>query len=253
MEYKGAQNNLLYIILKLHDLGVSDQQLTSVYHSIIHSMDTLLLPKIYKLYAPLHINNCMYSSYLEFFGRQVINHGIQDTLNQFFYCTSLSQSIGSQCLPMVHLALGLKHDYPEIITQALSYAATSYQDTSFLLDERGVLYNNGYFTAYEILINQVKVDPRFGSFSSKLTYRKILKSARELLHTYVYLWELPNNIEDALNELRVLAACLLLSPTDNDRQQNHTGLDITGNLLKSINAMDILYPNNTCPTLLVRL
>ncbi|KAI9261355.1 hypothetical protein EDC94DRAFT_659873 [Helicostylum pulchrum] len=123
---------------------------------------------------------------------------------------------------MVHLALGLKHALPEIIAQALSYAATSHQDTTFLLDEREILYNNGYFTAHEILVNQVKVDPRFGPFSPKLTYRKILKSASELLHTYVYLWKLPSNIEDALNELRVVAACLLSSSADT----GHSGLDI---------------------------
>lgn len=94
----------------------------------------------------------------------------------------------------------------------------------------------------------MKMDLRFGSFSSKLAYRKILKSASGLLYTYVYLWELPSNVENALNELRALAAYLLLSPTGT----SHSGLDTPGNLLKSINAMDILYPNNTCPTLLVR-
>lgn len=103
----------------------------------------------------------MYSSYLESFGRQVINHCIQDTWNNFFYCNPLSLSIGSQCLPMAHLALGLRDNLLEIIAQALFYAATSHQDTSFLLDEREILFNNGYFTAHEILKNQVKVDPRF--------------------------------------------------------------------------------------------
>lgn len=86
----------------------------------------------------------MYSSYLEFFERQVINRGIRDTSSNFSYCTLLSKFMGSQCLPMVHLALGLKNNLPEIIAQALSYAATSHQNTSFLLDESGILFDNGY-------------------------------------------------------------------------------------------------------------
>lgn len=199
-------------------------------------------------------NYSMYSSYLEFFNRQVMNYGVQDTLNQYFYGTMLAQSIGSQCLPMAHLALGLKYGLPKVVVQALSYIATSYQETSFLLDEAEIFYNNGYLTAHEILVDQVRVDPRFEMLSSKLTYRKILKIGRELLRTYVYLWKMPNNVEVALNDLRDLAARILLTSVNKDQQQqDQTNLRLSCNLLKSINSVAIIYPNNTCPIPLIRI
>lgn len=201
----------------------------------------------------------MYSSYLEFFDRQITMHGSQHTLQHFFYNSPLAHSIGSQRLPMVHLALGLKYALPEIIGQGLSYIATSYQDTRFLLEE---LYSNGHLTAHEILIEQVKVDPRFGSSpttigcvqhqNTKVAYQNILKSTKELLRNYVYLWRVPNHTSDALNELRILAAHMMMSPMKSGLLKYHVDLGTSGNLLKTINAMDILYPNGTCPIELVR-
>lgn len=185
----------------------------------------------------------MYPSYLEFFDRQIAIHGSQLTLQRYFYNSPLAHSIGSQRLPMVHLALGLKHALPEIIGQGLSYVASSYQDSGFLFTE---LAGNGRLTAHEILIDQVNVDPRFRSFSTvvgqprKVMYQKILKSTKELLRNYVYLWKVPTHSSDALNELRILAAQMMLTKDNGD------------NLLKTISAMDILYPNDACPIQLCR-
>lgn len=210
----------------------------------------------------------MYSSYLEFFDRQMVIHGVQHTLNHFFYKSPLAQSIGSQRSPSTHLALGIQHGLPEVIGQALSYMASFYQDTSFLLEEPIELCDRGYLTAREILIEQVKVDPRFGSFpstpylgygqrhESKLTYKKILKSSKELLRTYVYLWKVPSDVKEALNELRILTAHLMMYQVKNAvQQQKHkvSTSTVDGSLLGTLNAIDILYPNNTCPIHLVRI
>jgi hypothetical protein len=213
----------------------------------------------------------MYSSYLDFFDREITIHGVEQTIKQFFYKSPMAQSIGSQRLPTVHLALGVQHGLSEVVAQALSYMATTYQDASFLLDQPAWLCDQGYLTAHEILIEQVKVDPRFDSFpatpiiggapgghhqlDNTITYRKILKNTKELLRTYVYLWRVPETAKEALSELRILAAHMMIKPikhTKNNSRKYNINLDTGSNLLNTLNAMEKLYPNNTCPIALIR-
>lgn len=212
----------------------------------------------------------MYSAYLHFFDSEITIHGVDHTIKQFFHKSPLSQSIGSQRLPTVHLALGVQHGLSEVTAQALAYIATTYQDTSFLLDQPSELCNTGYLTAHEILMEQVRVDPRFSSFpltpslgyheaqnhpdNNQITYRKITKNTKELLRTYVYLWHVPEHVKDAINELRILAAHMMIKPvkSSNGLRKYHVDLTTGGNLLNTFNAMETLYPNHTCPKPLIR-
>lgn len=189
----------------------------------------------------------MYSSYLQFFDQQISRYGTHPTLQRFFYHSPLANSIGSQRLPTVHLALGIKYALPQVIGQGLSFIATSYQDSNFLR-ATNVSDSHGALTAYEILVDQVHVDPRFEPFSVslqqsiKVRYEKMLKSTQELLRNYVYLWKMPQNSNDALHELCVLAAHLVLTLGNGEQD----------NLIKTIQAMKILYQKDTCPLELVR-
>lgn len=208
----------------------------------------------------------MYSSYLEFFDRQMVIHGVQSTIDKFFYDGPMTHSIGAQRFPVVHLALGVKNELPEVIGQALSYMAAFYQDTSFLLEEPAELCDCGYLSAREILIEQVNVDPRFGSFpmtpylgygehhESKVTYHKVLKSCKELLRTYVYLWRVPRDVKEAVDELRILSAHIMMAQIKcSSTQKTKVDLENSSNLLATLNALDILYPGNTCPVHLIRI
>lgn len=196
----------------------------------------------------------------------MVIHGVQSTLDTLFYNSPMEHSIGSQRFPVVHLALGIQNELPEVIGQALSYMAAFYQDTSFLMEEPAELCDSGYLSSREILIEQVKVDPRFGSFpmtpylgygerhESKITYHKVLKNSKELLRTYVYLWRVPNDVKEAINELRILAAHIMLAQIkDGSAQKHKLDLENSSNLLATLNALDALYPDDTCPTYLIRI
>ncbi|CAO3654962.1 unnamed protein product [Mucor hiemalis] len=274
MEYKDHKNTLLLVLLQLYNKDTTESQLAKIYNHMTKWMGPLLTPKISKLSFPLHIDNWqdylgdrdMYSSYLEFFDRQMVIHGVQSTLDTFFYNSPMEQSIGSQRFPVVHLALGIQNELPEVIGQALSYMAAFYQDTSFLMEEPAELCDSGYLSSREILIEQVKVDPRFGSFpmtpylgygerhESKITYHKVLKNSKELLRTYVYLWRVPIDVKEAINELRILAAHIMLAQIkDGSAQKHKLDLENSSNLLATLNALDALYPDDTCPTYLIRI
>ncbi|KAI7892864.1 uncharacterized protein EV154DRAFT_601353 [Mucor mucedo] len=250
MEYKHHQNHLLYILIRLYELGVSNGELKKVYGQSIQKMDMLRIPEVPKLALPLYENNWfnhlgdkdLYSSFLQFFDHQISVHGTRHTLERFFYQGPLSLTIGSHRLPIVHLALGIKYEIPQVIAQALSFLASSFRDSSFLLcpshvDEGPM----GYLTAHEILVEQVQVDPRFRPFSAsvqqpiQVRYEKMLKSTQELLRKYVYLWQIPKDKGEALLELGVLA-----------RQMGEKDI-----LVKTTEAMSVVH-DKTCSVEVLR-
>lgn len=232
-------------------------------------MDSLLIPKILKLQNPIQENAWqdyfgdadMYAEYMEFFDRQIIYHGVDQALEQYFYNSPLAHSVGSHRLPVAHMALGIQYKLNELIGQALAYLAITFQDGSFLKNQPSQLCNSGYLTAHQILVDQIRVDPRFGSSHGMVTInnsdnqqvqlpkcKKILNNTKELLQTYTYLWKVPENVHDALKELRLLATQMMLSPVKSGlRRKQYTDVGTGGILLNTINAIDILYPNNSCP------
>jgi hypothetical protein len=172
-------------------------------------------------------------------------------MDHYFYKSPLSQSIGSYRLPIIHLALGMQYKLEEVISQALAYLAASYQDASFLYHQPRQL-EGGYLNAHQILVDQVRVDPRFASFHTgqdhlKNIYRNILKSTKELLKTYVYLWKRPACANDALEELCVLAAHMMMKPVRHGLRKHYVDLGTGGVLLNTMIAVHVLYPNNSCP------
>ncbi|KAG2190125.1 hypothetical protein INT46_001528 [Mucor plumbeus] len=232
-------------------------------------MNSLLIPKILKLQNPIQESAWqdyfgdadMYAEYMEFFDRQIICHGVDCTLEQYFYNSPLAHSVGSHRLPVAHMALGIQYKLNELIGQALAYLATTFQDGSFLKNQPSQLCNSGYLTAHRILVDQVRVDPRFGLSHGEITInnsdtqqvqlpkcKNILNNTKELLQTYTYLWRVPENVQDALMELRLLATQMMLSPVKGGlRRKRHIDVGTGGTLLNTINAIDILYPNNSCP------
>ncbi|KAL7308987.1 hypothetical protein PS15m_011126 [Mucor circinelloides] len=267
MEYKDQINILFYLVLNLYN-KIPDKQLNKVYQNVIHNMDSLLIPKISKLQNPIqekawqdHLGDVdMYAEYMEFFDRQIICHGVDNALKQYFYNSPLAHSVGSYRLPVAHMALGVKYKLNELIAQALAYLATTFQDGSFLKNQPSQLCNSGYLTAHQILVDQVRVDPRFGSSHGIIVTnqsdqqqlqlpkcKKIFKHTKELLQTYTYLWRIPENVHEALNELRLVATQMMISPVKSGLRRQNIDVGTGGTLLNTINAIDILYPNNSCP------
>jgi hypothetical protein len=177
-------------------------------------------------------------------------------MDYYFYQSPLSLSIGSHRLPITHLALGVQYKLEEIIGQALAYLAVSFQDASFLYHQPSELDNkNGCLNVHQILIDQVRVDPRFASFHAdkehNSTSREILKNSKELLRTYVYLWKRPEQVDDALEELRVIAAHMMMKPARHGLHNQYVDLGTGGVLLNTMSAINVLYPNNSCPVNIV--
>ncbi|KAL9547945.1 hypothetical protein MBANPS3_005925 [Mucor bainieri] len=247
---------------------IPDKQLDKVYQQVIHGMDSLVIPKISKLPNPIHESawqdhlgdTDMYAEYMEFFDRQIMCHGVDNAMKQYFYNSPLAHSVGSHRLPVAHMALGVKYNLNELIAQALAYLATTFQDGSFLKDQPTSLCNSGYLTAYHILADQVRVDPRFGPSHGIIAInqgdqqqvqlpqcKKVFKHTKELLQTYTHLWKVPDNAHDALNELRLVATQMMISPVKSGFRRQHLDMGTGGTLLNTINAIDILYPNNSCP------
>ncbi|KAK4516886.1 ATP synthase F0 subcomplex subunit OSCP atp5 [Mucor velutinosus] len=247
---------------------VPDEQLNKVYQHVVHTMDSLLIPKILKLQNPIHESawqvhlgdTDMYAEYMRFFDRQILCHGVDNAMKQYYYNSPLAHSVGSHRLPVAHLALGVKYNLNELIAQALAYLVTTFQDSSFLKSQPASLCNSGYLTAYQILTDQVRVDPRFGATHDAIATnqvdhqqvqlpqcKKVFKHTKELLQTYTYLWKVPDNVHDALNELRLVAAHMMISPVKSGFRRQNMDMGTGGTLLNTINAIDILYPNNSCP------
>lgn len=231
-------------------------------------MDSLLIPKISKLQNPIHESawqehlgdTDMYAEYMTFFDRQIMCHGVDNAMKQYFYDSPLVHSVGSHRLPVAHMALGVKYNLNELIAQALAYLATTFQDGSFLKDQPTSLRNSGYLTAYQILADQVRVDPRFGASYGIMAAHQgdqqqvqlprcktVFRHTKELLQTYTYLWKVPENVHDALNELRLVATQMMISPVKSGFRRQNLDMGTGGTLLNTINAIDILYPNNSCP------
>lgn len=247
---------------------VPDKQLSKVYRHVVRGMDSLLIPKISKLQNPIHESawqdhlgdTDMYAEYMSFFDRQIMCHGVDNAMKQYFYDSPLAYSVGSHRLPVAHMALGVKYNLNELLVQALAYLATTFRDGSFLKNQPTPMCNSGYLTVYQIVADQVRVDPRFGpSHGMKAANqddqqqmqlpqcRKIFKHTKELLQTYTYLWKVPDNVHDALNELRLVATQMMISPVKSGFRRQNIDMGTGGTLLNTINAIDILYPNNSCP------
>jgi hypothetical protein len=175
----------------------------------------------------------LYSDYLVFFDHQLPLLGLKETLNKYFY--SIPCSIGSQLQPLVHLAFGIEHDLPEIITQALAYYASSYIDVSNILS-----YCQDY-TASEVapndrladtmLLDLVQADQRFdGKIEGNNTFQSavklLLKSKSDLLKTYMMAWSsFPQSPKQRLHALIHTATTLSKLASRQQHDTAHVDLD----------------------------
>ncbi|CEP19461.1 hypothetical protein [Parasitella parasitica] len=231
-------------------------------------MEALRIPKTPKLQSPIqesawqdYLGDAdMYTEYMTFFDRQILCHGVDNALKQYFYDSPLAHSVGSHRLPVAHMALGVRYKLDELVAQALAYLATTFQDGSFLKSQPPQLCDSGYLTAHQTLVDQVRVDPRFGSSYGLVTINKnsdcqhlpkckkiLIRNTHELLQTYTYLWNMPENVDDALQELRLLATQMMITPVKAGLRRQYTDAGTGGTLLSAINAVDVLYPDASCP------
>ncbi|KAI8069769.1 uncharacterized protein B0P05DRAFT_589226 [Gilbertella persicaria] len=231
--YEIENNALFYVLLSLFNIGMNEHQLEKVYQCMTKKKKPLVMPKLSKLQSPMHSHmwqdylgdTDMYFTYLEFFCHQIHCYGIKSVMDQYYYYGPLSQSIGS---PLIHLAMGIQHHQSQVVAQGLAHLASTFQNASFIVNS-----SSGCFTAHQILVDQIRVDPRFS-----LQSKQLLKNAQELLKDYVSLWKMP---PDGLNELRLLTVQMMVA------------LEEMSLLLNTINALNILYPNNSCPEHMVRI
>ncbi|KAI7905797.1 uncharacterized protein BX663DRAFT_500936 [Cokeromyces recurvatus] len=207
MEKRDRPNNLVRILVELHKLGATQEQLSFAYQRALLNVEHSLYRQQNKNVV-IHQDNWQeflglssyYGDYLIFFDRQLSLLGLEETLNTYFY--SIQTSIGSQLQPLVQLAFGIENDLPEIITQALAYHASSYLDVSFiLLDTDPISSSSSLFRCNDkqerfgdhILFDFISVDPRFdgkiqGNDTFQSTLRLLLKSKTDLIKSYMKEW-----------------------------------------------------------------
>lgn len=177
----------------------------------------------------------LYTDYLIFFDHQLPLLGLKETLAKYFY--SIPYSIGSQLQPLVHLAFGIEHDLPEIITQALAYYASSYIDVSNILSYcHDYTASNQYVASNDtladtILFDLVRADPRFdGKIDGNNTFQSavklLLKSKSDLINTYMMFWSSsPQSPKQRLQGLIHTATALSKAASRQQRDTAHVDLD----------------------------
>lgn len=179
-------------------------------------------------------------------------------MTKYFY--SIPFSIGSQLQPLVHLAFGIKHDLPEIITQALAYYASSYIDVSNILSYcQDYTANNQIIVAPNdrladtMLFNLVQADQRFdGKIEGNNTFQSavklLLKSKSDLIKTYMLTWSSSvQNPKQRLNALIQTATTLSKMASRQQHDTAHVDLDwflAGGQLMDAALAIQSLIMND---------
>ncbi|OBZ83788.1 hypothetical protein A0J61_08163 [Choanephora cucurbitarum] len=208
METRDRPNNAIRLLVELHRLGATQEQLSLAYQKSLLQAERIRFSDYHRLNERnweefLGISS-YYGDYVMFFDQQLSLLGLEKTLTNYFY--SIPPSMGAQLQPLVQLAFGIEHDLPQIITQALAYYATSYLDVSNILDycdtHTGV--DTPYDTLNTILFDLIRVDQRFdGKFeynAFRPAIKLLLKSKSDLIKTYMKTWSIytPESRLDAL-------------------------------------------------------
>jgi hypothetical protein len=191
-------------------------------------------------------------------------NGIKFVTERYFYNGNLETSVGAQRQPIIHLSLGIQYKLPGVVAQALAYLSSTYKVVDFLTSsteydeysDDGLSEDDDDFqvtyrcSAYEIVMEQIKHDPRFNILlttkhrnDKQSIFDTVLRNQQFLLRTYISSWRI-NDTKSALSELRTLATQIMAG--------SHVLKD-SRILLETIMALDVLYPNNSCPAEIVRI
>ncbi|KAF7732352.1 hypothetical protein EC973_005248 [Apophysomyces ossiformis] len=262
IEHRDRPNVLARVLWSLHKFGANESQLTQAYQNIYPDLEPLQRSN-----HIIHQNNwqeylgnhSMYGDYLAFFDHEVERHGIQKTVERYFYQAQLYTSIGSQLQPFVHLAFGLEQELPRIVAQALAFLACSYLDVSELLLAPPEEGHSSTQSTSQILFDMIHADPRFdGKMDGSNTFcsavKVLLKSRPDLLRTYLAEWVPPEEDDQhqALDDL-IETARQLIHASARQTKDGQIHLDWFlggGQLLASALAMRTLTTPETKDSLL---
>ncbi|KAI9495607.1 hypothetical protein BDB00DRAFT_927243 [Zychaea mexicana] len=232
MEHRDHPNLLARVLVALHELGANQAQLINGYYKVYPDLVPLLQTSIEQRVLTddswlEHLGDPKYyRPYLTFFQRKIEEYGMDQVVQQYFFDSPLSSSIGSQLQPIVHMAFGLEYDMPDVVTQGLAYLATTFVDVASLLNvddeeeeedhssnERQRRLSTTTTTTMDhesLLFDMIAADPRFGgrmdgtnTFHSAL--KVLIKSQQSLLGMYMR----QNATQVRLQDLVTLAARLI--------------------------------------------
>ncbi|KAI8997821.1 hypothetical protein BDB01DRAFT_58726 [Pilobolus umbonatus] len=239
MENRDRPNNIARLLVGLHELGATPDQLSIAYNNVlvdtesIHNLDHCT--RINKINWDQFLGqSSYYEDYLVFFDQQLAALGLTETLNTYFY--SIPNSIGSQLQPLVHLSFGIEQDLPEIITQALAYHAITYIDASAILDyedNRRVISESkrDLNLMNSILFDLIGADPRFegkveGYITFQFAVKLLIESKSDLIKTYLMLWNQSSlTLNQRLDALILTAVQLMKSSSRRNRSNDSLELD----------------------------
>ncbi|KAI8885882.1 hypothetical protein K501DRAFT_214813 [Backusella circina FSU 941] len=237
MEKRDRPNNAIRLLVSLHELQATSEQLTSAYQEALRDLQPIRGSESGRVNQDnwqdfLGVTE-FYKDYLLFYDDELSRLGLEKTLETYFY--PIQTSIGSQLQPIVHLAFGIENGLSEVITQALAYYSSSFIDASSIVDLPTSENNNNVFstmnTAADTLIfDMIGSDQRFdGKIEGNNTFHSavklLLKSKFDLLKTYMIEWSklsmTPTQRLDAL----LLTAAKLIKYASREDGTHHTDLD----------------------------
>ncbi|ORZ03317.1 hypothetical protein BCR43DRAFT_560041 [Syncephalastrum racemosum] len=197
MEDRDQSNVFIRVLVALHELGAPETHLARIYGHLYPEQPPLLprrrsmvniTPETWQDYL-----GCReyYEDYLYFFDNRVRELGLDETLERYFYTTVLTESMGSQLQPLVHLVFGIQQALPQVVTQALAYLASTFLSVSDLMTHEELPH--GTIGAERLLFDLVEVDQRFnGKIEGGHTFHsaaKVLTNSKgDLLQTYLEAW-----------------------------------------------------------------
>ncbi|KAI7883883.1 hypothetical protein K492DRAFT_192244 [Lichtheimia hyalospora FSU 10163] len=196
IEHRDQPNELARVLVALHDLGATQEQIIQGYYKVTPTLVPLLHTEQKTIVITQDTwqdylgHTQYYKAYLAFFTEQIQELGIEATIDRFLFDIDnpLSTSFGSQLQPLVHITFGFEYGMENIVAQGLAYLASSHTDIHSLIQE----CSNGHciHEPEDILFDMVAADPRFdGRMEAADTVpaaiKILLKSQASLLATYV--------------------------------------------------------------------
>ncbi|KAI7882222.1 hypothetical protein K492DRAFT_176423 [Lichtheimia hyalospora FSU 10163] len=256
MEHRDRPNVVARVLVTLHELGASNDQLARVYDQLYSELTPLRM-------APVHIdkdnwqeylgNSIYYGNYLDFFDQQLEIHGLDGVVEQYLYNSVLLYSVGSQLQPLVHLAFGIEQRLPLVVTQGLAYLASTFLDVSELTtihNDNNDDTNATFWNDEQLLFDLVGADRRFGgkidgSNTFHSAVKVLLKSKSDLLKTYIFEWTKRNRHQTLKQRLDELVAMSVRLITYSSHQQHVGSIELDwflggGQLLSSALAIQTL-------------
>lgn len=124
----------------------------------------------------------MYRDFIDFFDREIALRGVEAAFDLYFPYL-LDGCIGSHALGITHIAFGMEHSLPTVVSEGMSHICTTYLDVSDVLSVHSTTDVD-----YIEVLDMIRCDQRFdGRLSSSFVsnVKLLLNSRRDLLKTYM--------------------------------------------------------------------